>query len=65
MKTAIIANALLLFSLGALFFAPAIGCLLTALLVAASKRNRKLGRLWLRYYKEIINIEYKLKTKRI
>jgi len=59
MKTVIIANALLFLSLWTLFVAPAIGCPLTALLVYTSKRNRNLGRMWLRYYKEIINIEYK------
>jgi len=60
LRTAIAANALLFLSLGALFVAPAIGCPLTALLVYASKRNRKLGRLWVRYYKIITTIENRL-----
>lgn len=59
MKTAIIANALLLFSFGALFFAPAIGSL-TTLLVYTSKRNRKLGLLWVRYYRIITTIENRI-----
>lgn len=63
MKTAIIANALLFLSFGTLFLAPAIGCPLTALLVLTSKKNRKLGLLWVRYHREIINLEYKLKTE--
>jgi len=54
------ANVLLLVSLGALFVAPAIGCPLTALLVYASKRNRNLGRLWMRYYRIITTIENRL-----
>lgn len=57
------ANALLFLALGALIVAPAVGGLLLVLLVTISKRNGKLARLWLRYYKEIINIEYNLKRK--
>jgi len=55
-----IANALLFLSLGTLFVAPAIGCPLTALLVCTSKRNRKFGRLWMRYYRIITTIENRL-----
>lgn len=47
--TVVIANVLLLVSLGSLFTAPLVGAPLTALLVCVSKKNRRLGFLWVRY----------------
>lgn len=51
METTIIANALLFVALALLFINSWLGVAFLGALVYASKRSRKLGRLWVRYYR--------------
>lgn len=59
MKTTIIANIILL-PLVAVFFAPLAAALYMAVIVAASKRNPKLKKIWIDYYKVVTRTEYQL-----
>jgi len=57
MKTIIIANLLLLPTLLVFSDIPLAGAAYLAALVCASKRSKRLGRLWLSYYHKIITAE--------
>lgn len=60
MKTVIMANTLLLLSVGLLAIAPTAGAVATTLIIYASKHYRPLGRMWMRYYRTIIKLENQL-----
>jgi len=57
MKTVIIANLQLLPTLLVFSDIPLTGAAYLAALVCASKRGKRLGRLWLSYYRQVLSLE--------
>lgn len=60
MKTAIMANTVLLAFLVLLLASPIAGAAFMGAVVSASKRNPRLRGLWVRYYRQVTRWEYRL-----
>lgn len=57
MKTTITANALLLALFALLFTEPLLGAAYLATILYMSKKHRKFGMLWVRYYRQVLTWE--------